>query len=124
MTYWDLNHLLAINVASPQKRKVLRKAGTRGETFAAWILYACTPAGAGLHDASGVSNAIARTLESPRGGPGWPAKALAKLSPHKLKALLEKDLEGKAVDDEIYLAAFSTLEDPAKEELLKRLFGE
>ena len=124
MTYWDLNHLLAINVASPQKRKALRKAGARGETFAAWLLYAYTPAGVGLHDSSGVSNAIARTLESPRGGPGWPANALAKLSPYKLKALLERDLEGKAIDDENYLAAFGSLEDPAKEELLKRLFGE
>ena len=92
MTYWDLNYLLTINVASPQKRKALRKAGVRGESFAAWILYAYTPAGAGLHDASGGSNAIARTLESPRGGPIWPANALAKLSPYKLKALLEKDL--------------------------------
>ena len=124
MTYWDLNHLLAINVASPQKRNALRKAGASGETFAAWLLYAYTPAGAGLHDSSGVSNAIARTLESPRGGPGWPANALAKLSPYKLKTLLEKDLEGEIVDDENYLAAFGTLEDPAKEELRQRLFGE
>jgi galactokinase/mevalonate kinase-like predicted kinase len=124
MTYWDLNHLLAINVASPQKRDALRKAGANGETFVAWILYAYTPAGAGLHDSSGVSNAIARTLESPRGGPGWPANALAKLSPYKLKAMLEKDLEGKAVDDDIYLAAFGSLEDQAKEELRQRLFGE
>ncbi|MBC8336870.1 MAG: hypothetical protein H8E29_16550 [Anaerolineales bacterium] len=124
MTYWDLNHLLAINVASPQKRDALRKAGARGESFAAWILYAYTPAGAGLRDSSGVSNAIARTLESPRGGPGWPANALAKLSPYKLKALLEKDLEGQVVDDENYLAAFGSLEDQAKEELLKRLFGD
>ena len=124
MTYWDLNHLLAINVASPQKRNALRKAGASGETFAAWLLYAYTPAGAGLHDSSGVSNAIARTLESPRGGPGWPANALAKLSPYKLKALLEKDWEGEIVDDENYLAAFSTLEDQAKEELRQRLFGE
>jgi hypothetical protein len=124
MTYWDLNHLLTINVASPQKRNALRKAGASGETFAAWLLYAYTPAGAGLHDSSGVSNAIARTLESPRGGPGWPANALAKLSPYKLKALLEKDLEGEIVDDENYLAAFSTLEDQAKEELRQRLFGE
>jgi hypothetical protein len=124
MSYWDLNHLLAINVASPQKRKALSKAGAHGETFAAWILYAYTSAGAGLHDASGVSNAIARTLESPRGGPGWPANALAKLSPYKLKALLEKDLEGLHVDDENYLAAFGSLEDHAKEELRQRLFGE
>ena len=124
MTYWDLNHLLAFNVASPQKRNALRKAGTSGETFAAWLLYAYTPAGAGLHDSSGVSNAIARTLESPRGGPGWPANALAKLSPYKLKALLERDLEGQVVDDETYLAAFGSLEDQAKEELRQRLFGE
>jgi hypothetical protein len=124
MTYWDLDHLLASNVASSQKRKSLRKAGASGESFAAWLLYAYTPAGAGLRDSSGVSNAIARTLESPRGGPIWPANALAKLSPYKLKAMLEKDLEGKAVDDEIYLAAFSTLEDQAKEELRLRLFGE
>jgi hypothetical protein len=102
----------------------LRKAGASGESFAAWLLYAYTPAGAGLRDSSGVSNAIARTLESPRGGPGWPANALAKLSPYKLKALLEKDLEGLVVDDENYLAAFSTLEDQAKEELRQRLFGE
>jgi hypothetical protein len=124
MSYWDLNHMLAINVTSPQKRKALRKAGARGESFAAWLLYAYTPAGAGLHDSSGVSNAIARTLESPRGGPGWPANSLAKLSPYKLKALLEKDLEGETMDDENYLAAFGSLEDQAKEELLKRLFGE
>jgi hypothetical protein len=124
MSYWDLNHLLAINVASAQKRNALRKAGGRGETFAAWLLYAYTPAGAGLHDRSGISNAIARTLESPRGGPGWPANSLAKLPTHKLKALLEKDLEGEDMDDENYLAAFGSLEDQAKEELLKRLFGE
>jgi hypothetical protein len=124
MSYWDLNHLLTINVTSPQKRKALRKAGTRGESFAAWLLYAYTPAGAGLHDSSGVSNAIARTLESPRGGPGWPANALAKLAPYKLKALLEKDLEGESIDDENYIAAFGSLEDQAKEELRQRLFGE
>jgi hypothetical protein len=124
MTYWDLSHLLAINVASPQKRNALRKTGASGETFAAWLLYAYTPAGAGLHDRSGISNAIARTLESPRGGPGWPANSLAKLPTHKLKALLEKDLEGEDMDDENYLAAFGSLKDQAKEELLKRLFGE
>ena len=124
MTYWDLNRLLALNVASPQKRNALRKAGASGETFAAWLLYAYTPAGAGLHDSSGISNAIARTLESPRGGPNWPASSLTKFAPYKLKALLEKDLEGEIVDDENYLAAFDSLENPAKEELLKRLFGE
>jgi hypothetical protein len=124
MTYWDLNHLLATNVASPQKRNALRKAGASGETFASWLLYAYTPTGIGLHDSSGVSNAIARTLESPRGGPGWPANYLAKLLPYKLKALLEKDLEGEIVDDENYLAAFGSLEDQAKDELRQRLFGE
>jgi hypothetical protein len=124
MSYWDLNHLLAINVASPQKRNALRKAGANGETFAAWILYAHTSAGAGLRDSSGVSNAIARTLESPRGGPGWPANYLAKLAPYKFKALLEEDLEGEIVDDENYLAAFGSLENQAKDELRQRLFGE
>ena len=122
--YWNLGFLLANNLVSPKKQAELRKKGASGETFAAWLLYAKSAAGAGLHDKTGVSNAIARSLESPRGGPGGVAGVLAKLPPHRLKAMLERDLEGEEVDDPDYQAAFETLPDSGKRALLKQLFGD
>ena len=121
--YWDLGFLLANNAVSPKKQAELRKKGASGETFAAWLLYAKSAAGAGLHDKTGVSNAIARTLESPRGGPGGAVSALANIPPHRLKAMLEYDLEGEEIDDPDYEAAFETLLDSGKQALLKQLFG-
>jgi hypothetical protein len=122
--YWDLGFLLANNSVSPKKQAELHKKGASGETFAAWLLYAKSAAGAGLQDKTGVSNAIARTLQSPRGGPGGAAGALASLSPHHLKAMLENDLEGEEIDDPDYEAAFETLPDSGKRALLKQLFGD
>ncbi len=122
--YWDLDFLLANNSVSPKKQAELRKKGASGETFTAWLLYAKSAAGAGLQDKTGVSNAIARTLESPRGGPGGAASGLAKLPPHRLKAMLENDLEGEDIDAPDYEAAFETLPDSGKQALLKQLFGD
>ena len=122
--YWDLGFLLAGNAVSPKKQAELRKKGASGETFAAWLLYAKSAAGAGLQDKTGISNAIARTLESPRGGPGGAASALANLPPHNLKAMLERDLEGEEIDDPDYEAAFETLPASGKKALLKQLFGD
>ncbi|MBT7323655.1 MAG: hypothetical protein HN855_00675, partial [Anaerolineae bacterium] len=124
MVYWDLEFLFAGNAVSPKKRAELRRKGASGKTFAAWLLYAKSAAGAGLQDKTGVSNAIARTLESPRGGPGGAASELAKLPPHRLKAMLERDLGGEDVDDPDYHAAFETLPDSGKKALLKQLFGD
>ena len=121
--YWDLGFLLANNSVSPKKQAELRKKGVSGETFAAWLLYAKSAAGAGLQDKTGVSNAIARTLESPRGGPGGAASGLASLPPHHLKTMLERDLEGEEIDDPDYEAAFETLPASGKQALLKQLFG-
>jgi len=123
LVYWDLDFLLSGNAVSPKKQAELRKKGASGETFAAWLLYAKSAAGAGLRDKTGVSNAIARTLESPRGGPGGAASGLAKLPPHRLKAMLERDLEGEEIDDAEYQAAFETLPDSGKKALLTQLFG-
>ena len=122
--YWDLNFLLANNAVSPKKQAELREKGASGETFAAWLLYAKSAAGAGLQDKTGVSNAIARTLESPRGGPGGATSALANIPPHRLKAMLENDLEGEDIDDPDYEAAFETLPASGKKALLKQLFGD
>ena len=122
--YWDLDFLLANNSVSPKKQAELRRKGASGETFSAWLLYAKSAAGAGLHDKTGISNAIARTLESLRGGPGGVASNLASLPPHRLKAMLERDLEGEEVDDPDYQAAFDTLPASGKEALLKQLFGD
>ncbi|MBT7072936.1 MAG: hypothetical protein HN975_18835 [Anaerolineae bacterium] len=124
LVYWDLNFLLANNAVSPKKQAELRKNGASGETFVAWLLYAKSAVGAGLKDKTGVSNAIARTLESPRGGPGGAASVLANLPPHRLKAMLERDLEGEEIDDPDYEAAFETLPDSGKKALLKQLFGD
>ena len=122
--YWDLYFLLANNAVSSKKQTELHKKGASGETFAAWLLYAKSAAGAGLRDRTGISNAIARTLESPRGGPGGAASELAKLPPHRLKAILECDLEGEEIDNLDYQAAFETLPDSGKRALLKQLFGD
>ena len=122
--YWDLYFLLANNAVSPKKQTELHKKGASGETFAAWLLYAKSAAGAGLRDRTGISNAIARTLESPRGGPGGAASELAKLPPHRLKAMLERDLEGEEIDNLDYQAAFETQPDSGKRALLKQLFGD
>jgi hypothetical protein len=122
--YWDLVFLLANNAVSPKKQAELRQKGASGETFAAWLLYAKSTAGAGLQDKTGVSNAIARTEESPRGGPGGAVSVLAKLSPHRLKAMLEEDLEGGEIDNPDYQAAFETLPNSGGRALLNQLFGD
>ena len=122
--YWDLGFLFVNNSVSPKKQAELRKKGASGETFAAWLLYAKSAAGAGLQDKTGISNAIARTLESPHGGPGGAASGLASLPPHHLKAMLENNLEGEDIDDPDYEAAFETLPDSGKRALLKQLFGD
>jgi hypothetical protein len=124
MTYWDLEYLLTINGVNAGKRNDLRKAGAQGETFAAWLIHAYSPAGTGLRDASGVSNAIARTLESPRGGPGGAVSMLAKLPPYQLKAMLENDLDGEDVEHRAYLAALGSLSASGKAALLIQLFGD
>ena len=124
LVYWDLDFLFVSNAVSPKKRTELRKKGASGKTFAAWLLYAKSAAGAGLQDKTGVSNAIARTLESPRGGPGGAVSGLAQLPPHRLKAMLERDLEGEEIDNSDYQAAFETLPDSGKKALLKQLFGD
>ncbi|MBT4459959.1 MAG: hypothetical protein HOC56_16985 [Anaerolineae bacterium] len=124
LVYWDLGFLFANNAVSPKKQAELRKKGGSGETFAAWLLYAKSAAGAGLQDKTGISNAIARTLESPRGGPGGVASGLALLPPHRLKAMLERDLEGEETDNPDYQAAFETLPASDKKALLKQLFGD
>jgi len=124
MTYWDLEYLLTVNGVNAGKRNKLRKAGAQGETFAAWLIHAYSPAGAGLRDTSGVSNAIARTLESPRGGPGGVVPVLAKLPPHRLKAILEKDLDGEDVENTAYQAALGNQSASGKAALLIQLFGD
>ena len=124
MTYWDLEYLLKINGVNAGKRDDLRKAGAQGETFAAWLIHAYSPAGAGLRDKTGVSNAIARTLESPRGGPGGAVSGLASLPPHRLKAMLEKDLDGEDVENRAYQAALGNQPASGKGALLIQLFGD
>jgi hypothetical protein len=124
LAYWDLDFLFANNSVSSKKQAELRKKGASGETFVAWLLYAKSAAGEGLRDRTGISNAIARTLESPRGGPGGAASALANLPPHRLKAMLEQDIEGEMIEHTAYEAAFETLPNSGKKALLKQLFGD
>lgn len=96
--------------------------------FLGWILYAYSPQGKGLKDASGVSNAVRRLCAVEPQAPPHNFERLTKLGAQQLRELFDHDYTrqdlGNSVEAQIYRSHFAKLTLERKNDLYYRLFGE
>lgn len=131
--FWELDFLFENNRVQPQSRKHLlasNKVWGRGikslsEGFVSWLLYAYSPDGNRVRDPVGL--AIRRLQENAHAGAGGNFDRLAKLTPYKLRALFEADINGQDLgvspEADLFRLNFSALLSEHKKDLFWRLFG-
>ena len=131
--FWDFEFLATNNLVQPgSKTELLRVNKKFGRDMAAlsrgfvsWLLYAYSPAGARVKDP--VALAVKRLREQVHAGSGGEVEHLAGLSPFRLQAIMDADLAGLKIGEELevelYERNFHDLEPKHKRELYARLFG-
>lgn len=131
--FWDFEFLATNNLVQPgSKTELLRvnKKFGRGMAalsrgFVSWLLYAYSPAGVRVKDP--VALAVKRLREQVHAGAGGEVEHLAGLSPFRLQAIMDADLAGLKIGEELevelYERNFHDLEPKHKRELYARLFG-
>ena len=131
--FWDFEFLASNNLVQPgSKTELLRVNKKFGRDIAAlsrgfvsWLLYAYSPAGVRVKDP--VALAVKRLREQVHAGAGGEVEHLAGLSPFRLQAIMDADLAGLKIGDELdvelYERNFHDLEFKYKRELYARLFG-
>jgi hypothetical protein len=128
---WSFSEIAQNNSINSKGRKDLRKflrdEQELSHKFLAWILYAYSPLGKGLTDATGVSKAIkSLCCAEPEFAP-QKFERLVKLGPQKLQELFDRDYAredlGKSGEAKTYEANFKKLDPARKSDLYFALFG-
>ena len=128
---WSFSDIAKNNAVNASGVRDLRKAlpdeQVRARKFLAWILYAYSPLGKGLTDATGVSVVVKKLRASEPEFAPQKFERLVKLGPQKLRELFDRDYAredlGKSVEAQIYRANVKKLDPERKSELYFALFG-